>query len=217
MTITVLLADDQAMIRRGLQLLLEDQPDISVIGEAADGAEAVSMARRLRPDVCVVDIRMPRLDGIEVTRALAGPGVPDPMRVIVVTTFDLDEYVYGALRGGAVGFVLKDAGPALLVEAVRAAHNGEALVSPSIALRLLRHMTAGARPRHAAQSPLSDREIEVVRAIARGRTNQEIASELFISLSTVKSHVSGIQAKLGVRNRVEIAAWAWENRVTDST
>ncbi|MBA9005711.1 response regulator [Thermomonospora cellulosilytica] len=217
MTITALLADDQAMIRRGLRLLLEDQPDISVIGEAADGAEAVSMARRLRPDVCLVDIRMPRLDGIEVTRALAGPGVPDPMRVIVVTTFDLDEYVYGALRGGAVGFVLKDAGPALLVEAVRAAHNGEALVSPSITLRLLRHMTAAVRPRSAVQSPLSDREIEVVRAIARGRTNQQIASELFISLSTVKSHVSGIQAKLGTRNRVQIAAWAWENRIVEST
>ncbi|WP_433473905.1 response regulator [Spirillospora sp. CA-142024] len=217
MTISVLLADDQAMIRRGLRLLLEDQPDIGVVGEAADGAEAVSMARRLRPDVCVVDIRMPLLDGIEVTRALAGPGVRDPMRVIVVTTFDLDEYVYGALHGGAVGFVLKDAGPALLVEAVRAAHNGEALVSPSITLRLLRHMTATAKPRSAVRSPLSDREIEVVRAVARGRTNQEIASELFISLSTVKGHVSGIQAKLGTSNRVQIAAWAWENRIVEST
>ncbi|XVQ08071.1 response regulator [Spirillospora sp. CA-255316] len=216
MTISVLLADDQAMIRRGLRLILEDQPDISVVGEAPDGAEAVAMARRLRPDVCLVDIRMPRLDGIEVTRALAGPGVPEPMRVIVVTTFDLDEYVYGALRGGAVGFVLKDAGPALLVEAVRAAHNGEALVSPSVTVRLLRHLTAASAPSRAARSaPLSDRELEVVRALARGRTNQEIASELFISLSTVKSHLSGIQAKLGVRNRVGIAAWAWENRLVE--
>ncbi|KAB2342966.1 response regulator [Actinomadura rudentiformis] len=216
MTISVLLADDQAMIRRGLRLILEDQPDISVVGEAPDGAEAVAMARRLRPDVCLVDIRMPRLDGIEVTRVLAGPGVPDPMRVIVVTTFDLDEYVYGALRGGAVGFVLKDAGPALLVEAVRAAHNGEALVSPSVTVRLLRHLTATAPPPPAQPPPLSDRELEVVRALARGRTNQEIASELFISLSTVKSHLSGIQTKLGVRNRVGIAAWAWENRLIDT-
>ncbi|MFI0445007.1 response regulator [Actinomadura sp. 6N118] len=214
MTISVLLADDQAMIRRGLRLILEDQPDISVVGEAPDGAEAVAMARRLRPDVCLVDIRMPRLDGIEVTRVLAGPGVPDPMRVIVVTTFDLDEYVYGALRGGAVGFVLKDAGPALLVEAVRAAHNGEALVSPSVTVRLLRHLTEASAP--AQSPPLSDRELEVVRALARGRTNQEIASELFISLSTVKSHLSGIQTKLGVRNRVGIAAWAWENRLIDT-
>ncbi|OKH93892.1 response regulator [Streptomyces uncialis] len=220
MTITVLLADDQAMIRHGLRLILEDQPDITVIGEAADGVEAIATARRLRPDVCLVDIRMPGLDGIAVTRALAGPSVTDPMRVVVVTTFDLDEYVYGALRGGAAGFVLKDAGPALLIEAVRAAHNGEALVSPSVTLRLLNHLNAtGAAPRgRAAQTPqLSGRALEVVRAIARGRTNQEIAAELFITLSTVKSHLSGIQTKLGVRNRTEIAVWAWENRVVDRT
>ncbi|MBE1491394.1 response regulator [Plantactinospora soyae] len=214
MTISVLLADDQAMVRSGLRFILEDQPDISVVAEASDGVEAIELARRLRPDVCLVDIRMPRLDGIEVTRALAGPGVPDPLRVIVVTTFDLDEYVYGALRGGAVGFVLKDAGPVLLVEAVRAASVGDALVSPSITLRLLRHLSAvGAPPTRTPGRPLSDRETEVVRAIARGRKNQEIAAELFISVSTVKSHVSGIQTKLGVRNRVEIAAWAWENRI----
>ncbi|MFJ7423246.1 response regulator [Streptomyces uncialis] len=220
MTITVLLADDQAMIRHGLRLILEDQTDITVIGEAADGVEAIAMARRLRPDVCLVDIRMPGLDGIAVTRALAGPSVTDPMRVVVVTTFDLDEHVYGALRGGAAGFVLKDAGPALLIEAVRAAHNGEALVSPSVTLRLLNHLNAtGAAPRgRAAQTPqLSGRALEVVRAIARGRTNQEIAAELFITLSTVKSHLSGIQTKLGVRNRTEIAVWAWENRVVDRT
>ncbi|MEU4639381.1 response regulator transcription factor [Micromonospora sp. NPDC023814] len=217
MTITVLLADDQAMVRSGLRLILENQPDISVVAEAADGVEALAAARRLRPDVCLVDIRMPRLDGIEVTRALAGPGVVDPLRVVVVTTFDLDEYVYGALRGGAVGFVLKDAGPALLVEAVRAASVGDALISPSVTLRLLRHLAVTASPagRSGRQPlrPLSERETEVVRAIAAGRTNQEIAAQLFISLSTVKSHVSGIQTKLGVRNRVEIAAWAWENRV----
>ncbi|MER5209540.1 response regulator transcription factor [Streptomyces sp. NPDC002838] len=220
MTIKVLLADDQAMIRRGLRLILEDQPDIAVIGEAEDGAEAIALARRLRPDVCLVDIRMPKLDGIDVTRALAGPGVTDPIQVIVVTTFDLDEYVYGALRGGAVGFVLKDAGPALLIEAVRAAYNGEALVSPSVTLRLLKHLNeAEAAPRgRAGQSPpLSGRALEVVRAIARGRTNQEIAAELFISLSTVKSHLSGIQTKLGLRNRTEIAVWAWENRIVEST
>ncbi|GGQ08466.1 DNA-binding NarL/FixJ family response regulator [Actinomadura coerulea] len=216
MTISVLIADDQAMVRRGLRLILEDQPDISVVGEAADGAEAVDLARRLRPDVCLVDIRMPRLDGIAVTRALAGPKVPDPMRVVVVTTFDLDEYVYGALRGGAVGFVLKDAGPALLVEAVRAARNGEALVSPAVTVRLLRHLAAAAAPPRAVRPPpLSDRELEVVRALARGRTNQEIAAELFISLSTVKSHLSGIQSKLGVRNRVGIVTWAWENNHVD--
>ena len=217
MTIRVLLADDQAMVRGGLRMILEDQPDIEVVAEAVDGVDAVEQARRLRPDVCVVDIRMPRLDGLQVTRALAGPGVADPLRVVVVTTFDLDEYVYGALRGGAVGFILKDAGPTLLVEAVRAADNGDALVSPSLTLRLLRHLNPPAPPADGRFRPaLSHREIEVVRAIARGRTNQEIAAELFISLSTVKSHLSGIQRKLGARNRVEIAAWAWENRLGES-
>jgi DNA-binding NarL/FixJ family response regulator len=214
MTISVLLADDQAMVRSGLRLVLSGEPDIKVVAEASDGVEAVELARRVRPDVCLVDIRMPRLDGIEVTRALAGPGVPNPLRVVVVTTFDLDEYVYGALRGGAAGFILKDAGPALLAEAVRAANAGDALVSPSITVRLLRQLTEVHKGPTAR--PLSERELEVVRAIARGRTNAEIAAELFISLSTVKSHVSGIQTKLGVRNRVGIAAWAWENRVVRS-
>ncbi|MFI1367459.1 response regulator [Streptomyces griseochromogenes] len=212
-----MLADDQAMIRGGLKLILEDQENITVIGEAADGAEAVDLARRLRPDVCLIDIRMPKLDGIEVTRALAGPGVPDPLRVVVVTTFDLDEYVYGALHAGAVGFVLKDAGPTLLVEAVRAANAGDALISPSITLRLLRNLAPAWRttvPKPAQQ--LSERETQVIRAIARGRTNQEVAAELFISLSTVKSHLATIQNKLQVRNRVEIAAWAWESRLMDN-
>lgn len=223
MTITVLLADDQAPVRDGLRTILEDQPDVEVVAEASDGAEAVALAQRLRPDVCLVDIRMPRMDGIEVTRTLAGPGVADPLRVVVVTTFDVDEYVYGALRGGAVGFILKDAGPALLVEAVRAAHAGDALVSPSVTVRLLRHLTASpggsggaGRSRGGAAAPsLSERETEVVRAVAQGRTNLEIGAELFISLSTVKGHVAAVQAKLGLRNRVEIAAWAWESGLPD--
>jgi DNA-binding NarL/FixJ family response regulator len=208
MTIRVLLADDQAMIRGGLRLILEDQPDISVVGEAADGAEAIRLARRLRPDVSLVDIRMPGKDGIEVTRTIAGPDVEDPLRVVIVTTFDLDEYVYGALRAGAVGFVLKGASPALLVESVRAAHAGDALISPQVTVRLLQRL-APAGPAATTALALSDRETEVVRAVARGRTNSEIAAELFISLSTVKSHLASIQGKLGARNRVEIAAWAW--------
>ena len=214
MTVRVLVADDQDLVRTGLSMILDAQPGIEVVGQAADGEAAVEMARRLHPDVCLVDIRMPRLDGIEVTRALAGPGVANPLRVIVVTTFDLDEYVYGALRGGAAGFILKDAGPALLVEAVRAAHNGDALVSPSVTVRLLRHLTAPVREPDQARRSLSEREIEVVREIARGRTNLEIGAQLFISLSTVKSHVSTIQTKLGLRNRTEIAVWAWENGLT---
>jgi DNA-binding NarL/FixJ family response regulator len=215
MTIRVLLADDQAMIRGGLRLILEDQPDISVVGEAADGTEAIRLARRLRPDVLLVDIRMPRQDGIEVTRAVAGPGLAEPLRVVIVTTFDLDEYVYGALRAGAAGFVLKGASPALLIEAVRAAHAGDALISPQVTLRLLRQLApartvAGREP----SAPLSNREIEVVRSIAQGQTNAEIAAGLFISLSTVKSHLASIAGKLGVRNRVEVAAWAWETGLT---
>jgi DNA-binding NarL/FixJ family response regulator len=218
MSISVLLADDQAMVRGGLRLILEDQPDITVVGEAADGAEAVALARRLRPDVSLIDIRMPRLDGIEVTHALAGPGVSDPLRVVIVTTFDLDEYVYGALRAGAVGFILKDAGPVLLAEAVRAASTGDALISPSITLRLLRHLAPTHTPAADRPTvPLSKRETEVIRAIAKGRTNHEIGAELFISLSTVKSHLASVQSKLGLRNRVEVAAWAWETRLVDGT
>jgi DNA-binding NarL/FixJ family response regulator len=209
MSIRVLIADDQAMVRGGLRLILEDQPDIQVVAEAADGASAVEAARRLRPDVSLVDIRMPRLDGLEVTRALAG----ELLKVVVVTTFDLDEYVYGALRAGAVGFILKDSGPALLTEAVRAAHAGDALISPSITVRLLKHLTVAKAVK--SRPALSARETEVIRAIAVGRTNAEIAAELFISLSTVKTHLASIQAKLGVRNRVEVAAWAWETRLVD--
>jgi DNA-binding NarL/FixJ family response regulator len=213
--IRVLIADDHAMVRASLRVILEDQPDIQVTAEAADGHAAVTTARRLRPDVTLVDVRMPGLDGIEVTRALAGPHRTDPLRVVVVTTFDLDDYIHGALASGAAGFVLKDAGPGVLVEAVRAAHAGDALISPSLTLRLLRHLTPEAAARAAADAPdppLSAREAEVVRAVAYGRTNQEIAAALHISASTVKGHVAAAQAKLGTGNRVGTAAWAWRNR-----
>ncbi|MGW0803526.1 response regulator [Nonomuraea sp. NPDC002799] len=213
MTIRVLIADDQQLVRTGFQMILDAQPDMEVVAAVADGAEAVAEARRLRPDVCLLDIRMPKLDGLEVTRALAGPGVDHPLRVVIVTTFDLDEYVYGALRAGATGFLLKDSGPTLLIEAVKAAAAGDALVSPSVTVRLLRHLAQPKRAPQAANDPLTDRELDVVRLVARGRTNQEMAAELFVSLSTVKTHLGSIQAKLGVRNRVEIAAWAWESGV----
>ena len=221
MTLRVLLADDQAMVRGGFRLILESQPGITVAAEAPDGTQAVALARQLRPDVCLVDIRMPGLDGIEVTRALAGPDVADPLRVVIVTTFDTDEYVYGALRAGAVGFLLKDAGPALLIEAVRAASAGDSLISPSVTVRLLRQLAPARGPARGpagagAASQISERELDIARGIARGRTNQEIAAELFISLSTVKTHIARIQNKLGVRNRVEIAAWSWENRIMDT-
>ncbi|MEU5881290.1 response regulator transcription factor [Spirillospora sp. NPDC047279] len=212
MTIRVLIADDQEMVRTGFRMIVDSQPDMEVVGEAADGAEAVALARRLRPDVCLFDIRMPKMDGLEATRLLAGPDVAEPLRVVIVTTFDMDEYVYGALRGGAAGFLLKDGGPALLVEAVRAAANGEALVSPSVTVRLLEHLARPvAAPAPPPGEPLTERELDVVRLVARGRTNEEIAGELFVSLSTVKTHLGSVHRKLGTRNRVEVAAWAWES------
>lgn len=212
--VRVLIADDQELVRTGFQMILDAQPDMEVVAAVADGVEAVEQARRLRPDVCLLDIRMPRLDGLEATRLLAGPGVADPMRVVIVTTFDLDEYVYGALRAGACGFLLKDSGPTLLIEAVRAASVGDSLVSPSVTVRLLKHLARPAAPRaRPPREPLTERELDVVRLVARGRTNQEVAAELFVSLSTVKTHLGSIQAKLGARNRVEIAAWAWESGV----
>ncbi|MDX3799207.1 response regulator transcription factor [Streptomyces sp. AK04-3B] len=217
--IRVLLADDQDMVRTGFRFFLDAQPDITVVAEAADGEEAVALARSVRPDVCLLDIRMPKLDGLAATRLLAGPDVRDPLRVVVVTTFDLDEYVYGALRGGACGFLLKDSGPTLLAEAVRAAAAGDSLVSPSVTVRLLQHLTgpqtaAADRPvalPDTLAEPLTERELDVVRLVALGRTNAEIAAGLHVSLSTVKTHLSSVQLKLGARNRVEIAAWAWQH------
>ncbi len=218
MSIRVLVADDQEMVRAGFGMILDAQDDIEVVASCADGVQALEAARRLRPDVALLDIRMPRLDGLEVTRRLAGPGVSDPTRVVVVTTFDSDEYVHAALRGGAVGFLLKDAGPALLVEAVRAAATGESLISPSVTVRLLAQLSAPASGTAREPSePLTARELDVVRLVARGATNAEVAGQLFISLGTVKTHLASVQAKLAARNRVEVAAWAWESgRVTAS-
>ncbi|SDW51530.1 DNA-binding response regulator, NarL/FixJ family, contains REC and HTH domains [Amycolatopsis xylanica] len=215
MTLRVLLADDQAMVRTGFRLILEREAGVEVVAEAENGEQAVTLAQRLRPDVTLMDIRMPVIDGLTATRTLAGPDVEDPLRVLVVTTFDLDELVHEALCSGACGFLLKDAGPGLLVEAVHAAANGEALVSPSITTRLLAHFTASplrSRTRR-ADPELSRRELEVAMAVARGRTNAEIAVELTISLSTVKTHLASIQRKITARNRTEIAVWAWETGV----
>lgn len=210
MTIRVLVADDQELVRAGLSMILDAQPDIEVVGQALDGNHAISLARRLRPDVCLFDIRMPGLDGIEATLMLAGPGVDDPMAVVIITTFDLDEYVFAALRAGARGFLLKDAGSELLAQAVRAAASGDALIAPNVTVRLLEAF-AGARPAIAPPQPvepLTEREEQVLAKVARGQSNGEIASELYITLSTVKTHVASLMTKLGARNRVEIAIWA---------
>ena len=212
MTIRVLVADDQDLVRTGLRLILGTLDGIEVVGEAKDGLEAVRLARELRPDVCLMDIRMPLLDGVEATRQLAGPGVEDPVAVVVITTFDLDEYVHGALQAGATGFLLKDAGPEMLGEAIRAATRGDSLISPSITRRLLSTFARTGRVESPTQpiDPLTEREEQVLLTIARGRTNAEIATELHISLSTVKTHVASLMAKLGARNRVEVAMWAYE-------
>jgi DNA-binding NarL/FixJ family response regulator len=212
MTINVIIADDQHLIRAGLRMILDAQPDIAVIGEAANGREAVALARQLRPDVCLLDIRMPEMDGIEATRQLAGPDVDDPIAIVIITTFDLDEYVHGALKAGARGFLLKDAGPSLLVQAVHAAANGDALIAPSVTVRLLASFAEKPTRTPPPQpiEPLTDREEEVLVTVAKGRTNAEIAAELYISLSTAKTHLASLMSKLGARNRVEIAMWAHE-------
>ncbi len=201
----VLVADDQDLVRTGLRMILEAH-GIEVVGEAANGKRAVELAEALRPDVCLFDVRMPIMDGLEATRRLAKTG----MAIVVITTFDLDEYVYAAIKAGARGFLLKDAGPELLVQAITAAASGDALIAPRITARLLeRFAKLGATPPQPAER-LTAREEEVLRTIARGRTNDEIAAELHISLSTVKTHVASLMGKLGVRNRVEIAVWAYE-------
>ena len=212
MSITVLVADDQDLIRTGLRMILDVQPDIEVIGEAADGQQAVELARELRPDVCLFDIRMPVLDGIEAVRLLAGPDVADPMAIVVITTFDLDEYVHGALKAGARGFLLKDAGADLLAQAIRAAASGEALIAPSVTARLLTAFANLHNNVAATQpiEPLTKREEQVLLTVARGLSNSEIADDLHISLSTVKTHLASLMQKLSARNRVEIAIWAHE-------
>jgi len=212
MTISVLIADDQELVRAGLGMILDAQPDVDVVGQASDGVQAVTMARELRPDVCLFDIRMPEMDGIEATRILAGPDADDPMAIVIITTFDLDEYVHSALKAGARGFLLKDAGPEMLMQAVRAAAAGDALIAPSITARLLTEFARTEDQQAPVQPawPLTEREEEVLLTVARGHTNAEIADELYISLSTVKAHLSSLMTKLEARNRVELAMWAYE-------
>jgi DNA-binding NarL/FixJ family response regulator len=213
MTIRVLIADDQRLVRAGLRMILGAQEQLVVVGEAENGRDAVRLAHELRPDVCLFDIRMPVMDGIEATRRLAGAGIANPIAVVVITTFDLDEHVYGALKAGARGFLLKDAGPEMMVSAIVAAAHGDALIAPSITARLLaRFARLGTDSSPPLVEPLTEREEEVLLTIARGRTNQEIANDLFISLSTVKTHVASLMGKLQARNRVEIAIWAYETK-----
>jgi DNA-binding NarL/FixJ family response regulator len=210
----VLIADDQALVRAGFRMILEAQPDIEVVGEAADGEAAVEGARRLRPDVILMDVRMPGLDGLEATRRLLGEPDSEPPRILILTTFDLDEYVYAAMRSGASGFLLKDASPEHLVAAVRTVAVGDALLAPAITRRLVERF---ARPQMSlegateALATLTARETEVFRLVARGMSNAEIADTLVISESTVKTHVAGVLAKLNLRNRAQAVVLAYES------
>jgi DNA-binding NarL/FixJ family response regulator len=214
MTIRVLVVDDQPLLRAGFRLILSAESDLEVVGEAGDGRTAVDEARRLRPDVVLMDIRMPVLDGVEATRRLAGPGVPSPVRVLILTTFSLDEYIVEALRAGASGFLLKDSPPEELVRAIRVVAGGEALLAPSVTRRLLDRF-ASRLPSQSAEPPaaiaeLTERELEVLKLIARGLSNTEIAEHLFLSETTVKTHVSRVLMKLDVRDRVQAVVFAYE-------
>ena len=214
MTIRVLLVDDQPLLRTGFRMILSAEPDLSIVGEAGDGASAVEAARRLQPDVVLMDIRMPGMDGIQATRALAGPGVENPAKVLILTTFGLDEYVVEALRAGASGFLLKDAPPDDLVEAIRIVAAGEALLAPSVTRRLLDRVASRLPPATENAIPalaeLTDRELEVLKLIARGLSNAEIAEKLVVSETTVKTHVSRVLAKLDIRDRVQAVILAYE-------
>jgi DNA-binding NarL/FixJ family response regulator len=214
MTTRVLLVDDQPLLRTGFRMILSAESDLTVVGEAGDGASAVELARRLRPDVVLMDIRMPGMDGIQATRALAGPGVEDPIKVLMLTTFGLDEYVVESLRAGASGFLLKDAPAEDLVEAIRIVAAGEALLAPSVTRRLLDRV-ASRLPRAnddtiPALAELTDREMEVLKLLARGLSNAEIAEKLVVSETTVKTHVSRVLGKLDLRDRVQAVILAYE-------
>lgn len=214
MTIRVLLVDDQPLLRTGFRMILSAEPDLTIVGEAADGASGVEAARRLLPDVVLMDIRMPVMDGIAATRALAGPGVENPAKVLILTTFGLDEYVVEALRAGASGFLLKDAPPDDLVEAIRIVAAGEALLAPSVTRRLLDRVASRLPPAREnaipALSELTEREMEVLKLVARGLSNAEIAEKLVVSETTIKTHVSRVLAKLEIRDRVQAVILAYE-------
>jgi len=214
--IKVLIADDQALVRTGFRMILDAEDDIEVAGEAADGLEAVSAAQRERPDVILMDVRMPNMNGIEATRRLVDKDDVEPIRVLILTTFDLDEYVYDALRAGASGFLLKDAPPEELVHAVRVVERGDALIAPSITKRLIEEISQ--RPAQQGTAPealesLTQRELEVLQLMARGLSNHEIAQELFVSDTTVKTHVGRVLMKLGLRDRVQAVVLAYESGV----
>ncbi|MBB0245923.1 response regulator [Streptomyces alkaliphilus] len=214
--IRVLLVDDQAMVRAGFRVILGTAEDIEVVGECADGPRAVELAERLKPDVICMDVRMPGGDGLSATREILSRAVEDPPKVLVVTTFDLDEYVFGALEAGVAGFVLKDTDPDELVDAVRRVARGQGLVDRAVTRRVMDEFarrTPADRPAPEAAELLTDRETEIVRLLARGMSNAEIGRELFIETSTVKSHLGRAMTKIGARDRLQTVVWAYRNGV----
>jgi DNA-binding NarL/FixJ family response regulator len=216
MTIRVVIADDQELVRTGFRLILHAEPDIEVAGEAADGRQAIELARRLRPDVVLMDIRMPELDGIEATRQLSALDGGSPVRVLILTTFDLDEYVYDALRAGASGFLLKDTPADQLVAGVRMTASGEALLAPAVTRRLIEEFTAERiAPAPASLRQLTPREFDVLRLVAKGMSNGEIAADLSIGETTVKTHLTRVLMKLQLRDRVQAVVFAYETGVVN--
>jgi DNA-binding NarL/FixJ family response regulator len=216
MSIRVLIVDDQELVRTGFRLFLETQPELDVVGEAGDGEEAIVRARELRPDVVLMDIRMPNMDGVEATARLTGGAVEPAPRVLILTTFDLDEYVFGALRAGAAGFLLKDAPRERLLEAIRVVHSGEALLSPSVTRRLIEDFAARTDPIEPPAQVLAEltpREREVLVLVAHGLSNGEIAARLVVTEATVKSHVGAVLLKLGLRDRVQAVVFAYEHGI----
>ncbi|MDQ4039368.1 MAG: response regulator transcription factor [Actinomycetota bacterium] len=210
----ILMVDDQALMRTGFRMIMEAEPDLEVVGEAADGLQAVELANRLRPDVVLMDIRMPRMDGVEATRRLAGSDLSDPLRVLVLTTFDLDEYVYGALRAGASGFLLKDTPPDQLIHAIHVVAAGDALLAPAVTRRLITEFASRPNPSAPAAAQLATltaRELEVLTLLARGLSNAEIAAQLVVGETTVKTHVGHILMKLQLRDRVQAVVLAYEH------
>jgi DNA-binding NarL/FixJ family response regulator len=215
-TIRLLIVDDQELVRTGFRLFLETQDDLEVVGEAGDGAEAIERAKELRPDVVLMDVRMPGVDGVEATARLTSAGIEPRPRVLVLTTFDLDEYVFGALRAGAAGFLLKDVPREHLLEAIRVIHAGEALLSPSITRRLIEDFatrTDPLEPPTAVLERLTPREREVLVLVARGLSNSEIAQRLVVTEATVKSHVGSVLLKLDLRDRVQAVVFAYEHGI----
>lgn len=218
-TVRVVVADDQPLVRMGLATMLGTEPGVEVVGQAADGAQAVELALALRPDVVCMDIRMPGKDGITATRELCGPDVADPIPVLVLTTFDVDEYLFGALEAGASGFLLKDAEPATLVEAVRSVAAGHGMLANALTRRVLREVVTRRRtqPVTAARASelLTARELDIVLLLAQGMSNEEIARELYLEVSTVKSHLARVMPKLGVKSRLQAVVWAYQNGIVE--